>query len=622
MDGEIRVLHVDDNEAFRDIATEFLEREFPPLTVTHADTADAGLARLEAESFDCVVSDYDMPERNGIEFLEEVTDRFEQMPFILFTGQGSEEIASEAISAGVTDYVQKTGSPEQFSILANRIRNAVETMRAQRTAQQAQEQLKLLSEGFPDIAFYIDEEGRYVDFIAGEESPLLHSEAETMQKRRMHDLLPDAVADRFMRTVNAVLETGEMQTVEYELSVQTGTEWFEARVAPLETETDPEMVLWVARKVTEQKERERALETLHDVSTTIQAAETVEEACEQTVEAAEDVLSFEMCTTLIREGEWLVPYAVSDGAPENGSRQMRIDQGLAGKTYQTGESYIVDDIADDDDTDPATDRYRSGLSVPVGEQGVFQAVNTETETFSEQDKALAELLISHTEQAIERIQHERDLTKQKDRLDDFASLISHDLRNPLNVAGLRLDLARQEVENPHLADVEQALSRMEQLIDDLLVLARQGEAVGQRQPVQIDQIVTDCWQNVETADGELNCELSGNIRADESRLASVLENLFRNALEHGGDDVTISVGLLPDGLYVADDGPGIPSEDRKHVFESGYSTTDEGTGFGLAIVKEVVEGHGWEITVTESAHGGARFEIVGVDSLKPADQDV
>jgi len=615
MSDKIRVLHVDNDEAFREVASEFLERESSTLVVSHAATVGDALAQLDSESFDCVVSDYEMPGQNGIDFLEAVTNRFEQIPFILFTGQGSEEIASEAISAGVTDYVQKTGSPEQFSILANRIRNAVETTRAQQAAKQAQEQLELFSEGFPDVAFYIDEEGRYVDFIAGEESPLLHSEADTMRGERMHDLLPASVADQFVRTVREVLESGEMQTLEYELAVQTGVEWFEARIAPLKTATDPHMVLWVARKITEQKEREKALEALHNVSTTIQAAKTVEEVCEQTVRAAEDVLSFDMCTIVMRDGEWLVPYAVSEGAPENGSRRMHIDQGLAGKTYRTGDSYILDEVTPDDETDPATDTYRSGLSIPIGKHGVFQATHTEVNAFSKEDQALAELLISHTEQAIDRIERERELTEQKDRLDEFASLISHDLRNPLNVAALRLDLARQQQENPHLADVEQALSRMERLIEDLLVLARQGEAVGEQQPVQLQEVITECWHNVDTARGSLDCNLSGEIQADRSRLASVLENLFRNALEHGSDDVTVTVGPLPDGFYIADDGPGITPDERERVFESGYSTTSDGTGFGLAIVREVVEAHGWEITVTESDEGGARFEITGVKSL-------
>jgi nitrogen fixation/metabolism regulation signal transduction histidine kinase len=73
--------------------------------------------------------------------------------------------------------------------------------------------------------------------------------------------------------------------------------------------------------------------------------------------------------------------------------------------------------------------------------------------------------------------------------------------------------------------------------------------------------------------------------------------------------VTIRVGTFSEGFYVADDGPGIPADDRETVFEQGYTTADEGTGLGLAIVDRIADGHGWEVTVTDSETGGARFEV-------------
>jgi signal transduction histidine kinase len=93
----------------------------------------------------------------------------------------------------------------------------------------------------------------------------------------------------------------------------------------------------------------------------------------------------------------------------------------------------------------------------------------------------------------------------------------------------------------------------------------------------------------------------------------LLENLFRNALDHGGKDVTVTVGILERGFYVEDDGSGISADPPTDIFESGYSTTSEGTGFGLAIVADIVEAHGWEIHVTSGESGGARFEVRGVD---------
>ncbi|WP_435065199.1 PAS domain S-box protein [Halobaculum sp. EA56] len=127
--GGISVLHVDDDPAFAELAAEFLERDDPRIAVETATDADGGLDLLADGDVDCVVSDYDMPGRDGIEFLEAVSEEYPDLPFVLFTGKGSEEVASEAISAGATDYLRKTSGTSQYTVLANRLTNAVEQYR-------------------------------------------------------------------------------------------------------------------------------------------------------------------------------------------------------------------------------------------------------------------------------------------------------------------------------------------------------------------------------------------------------------------------------------------------------------------------------------------------------------
>jgi signal transduction histidine kinase len=209
---------------------------------------------------------------------------------------------------------------------------------------------------------------------------------------------------------------------------------------------------------------------------------------------------------------------------------------------------------------------------------------------------------------------ERKLRQRNERLDEFARTVSHDLRSPLNVAQGRLELARRECESDHLDDIEAAHGRIAALIEDLLRLARQGEQVGETEPVAVAEAVDECWQVVEREAATLSNETDLVVRADRSRLKQLLTNLLRNAVEHGGRDVVVMTGDLPDGFYVEDDGPGVPESERESVFDPGYSTSSDGTGLGLRIVEQVADAHGWRIRVTEGSFGGARFEVSGVDA--------
>jgi len=136
-DGSVvNILHVDDDPEFAEITCKFLEREDERFTVSVETTVEDGLARLRQEAIDCIVSDYDVPGGDGIEFLETVREHYPDLPFILFTGKGSEGVASEAISAGVSDYLQKESGTDQYTVLANRITNLVSQYRAIATVEE------------------------------------------------------------------------------------------------------------------------------------------------------------------------------------------------------------------------------------------------------------------------------------------------------------------------------------------------------------------------------------------------------------------------------------------------------------------------------------------------------
>ncbi|MFD1641882.1 ATP-binding response regulator [Halohasta litorea] len=209
---------------------------------------------------------------------------------------------------------------------------------------------------------------------------------------------------------------------------------------------------------------------------------------------------------------------------------------------------------------------------------------------------------------LERHHQQEELRRQNERLEQFANVVSHDLRNPLNVAKGRIEM----VDSDHAAVIERNLDRMGTIIDDVLTLAREGKSVEETEPVDLATLVTQCWDSVETADASLSTAEEITVMADPSRCRQLLENLIRNSIEHVGETVSIHLGTLDGGFYFEDDGPGIPEAERGEIFEAGYTTNEDGTGFGLNIVREIAEAHGWAVEITDGTEGGARFEFTGV----------
>ena len=205
-------------------------------------------------------------------------------------------------------------------------------------------------------------------------------------------------------------------------------------------------------------------------------------------------------------------------------------------------------------------------------------------------------------------------------IDHVASIVSHDLRNPLDVAKAHRRAAAETGDREHFESMADAHDRMEAIISDVLTLARGEGVIDPVADVPIERAAEDAWQSVETRRASLSVASGlAETTADPDRLRRLFENLFRNAVEHGSpsagdadpadDTVAVVVEALEDGFAVADDGPGIPREERDAVFEAGYTTHDRGTGLGLAIVERIVEAHGWDIRLTDAERGGARFEV-------------
>ncbi|QKY16467.1 PAS domain-containing protein [Halorubrum sp. CBA1229] len=882
----INVLHVDDEPEFADLTATFLEREDDRFEVETATSASEALADFAISTFDCIVSDHDMPSMNGIEFLEAVREEHPDLPFILYTGKGSEEVASDAITAGVTDYLQKGSGTDHYTLLANRIENVVESRRSQQKLAERDRDLRrykhMINSMYESACLY-DEHGRFEivneylanwynttrEALEGEESNLIRiiqEEAETgdpyqallngrrdqlsgeleaefpnhgyavleyrltpltidgtvegvvgvtrditAQKQHQRELeqtnallstlfdaLPQGVlvedesrnvlavnqqlfrlfelpgspegvagadcerlaedlsdmfadSEQFVERINELITERE-QVDEEELTLADGRTFerthrpielpdggghlwvyrdvtarkarereietiqrrFEAvlentptpmfmkddegeyifvnqayrdlfdlrdeeivgrtdheihlsematevqkndravieRGEPIEAEepivvdgderiflttkvpiydtgerSDPDSpvaVFGVATDITERTVREQQLEALNQVTQELMRADTRDEVLEIGIETTRDLLGIELNAIHLydEDAAGLVPAAATDAVSDliGDPPVFTAEDSIAWRVYQRGEPRAVDDVHEDPDRYNPDTPVRSELYLPLADHGILIAGSPSPETFDDEDRLLSEILAGGLTRALEQVERteqlrarERELTEQNDRLEEFASIVSHDLRNPINVAEGRLELAATECDSEHLEHVGRAHERMRTLIEDLLTLAREGETVTDFEAVALTALVERCWANVETDEATLVTDTERTVQADKSRLKQLFENLIRNAIDHGGGDVTVTVGEMDTGFYVEDDGPGIPADEREAIFEAGYSTRADGTGFGLSIVKRIVEAHEWEIDVTDGGEGGARFEITGVE---------
>lgn len=266
----------------------------------------------------------------------------------------------------------------------------------------------------------------------------------------------------------------------------------------------------------------------------------------------------------------------------------------------------------------------------LGKTVTFRDVTDRVTRQQQLEEQKVELEAKHKEVEAQK----EELRDQNEKLEQFAEVVTHDLRNPLNVINGHTTILQDQgtEENPHLNGIEETANEMEQLIDELLELSRLGDTIQSVDNIDIDEMATRAWSNVNLPQCDLNVDVptGSEIVASRTELCRVFENLYRNAGEHNEGDLEISVGLLTDktgdvpadacqrGIYIEDTGKGVPDPIKDDIFNRGYTSNDNGTGFGLAIVSEIVEAHGWDINVTNGEEGGARFEISGAEiATKP-----
>ncbi|MBX0297540.1 MEDS domain-containing protein [Haloarcula nitratireducens] len=246
-------------------------------------------------------------------------------------------------------------------------------------------------------------------------------------------------------------------------------------------------------------------------------------------------------------------------------------------------------------------------------EGTRRHMKTHAAPLSRPDGTISQVALTYD--ITDRKEREERLEEKNNRLQSFASMLAHELRNPVTIGQIYSQQLPAETDSEAVEYVTEAFDRIEDMVDVMLVLAQGQKAIDEGAPVDLADIARDAWSGVEDDQANLNAEVDATIQADETYIRHFFQNLLENAVEHGGSDVTVTVGDIYDGFYVADDGTGIPRENRDKIFDEGYTTTaaNGGTGLGLAFVERLAAVYEWDCYVTESKDGGARFEFRNLD---------
>ena len=487
-------------------------------------------------------------------------------------------------------------------------------------------------------------------------------EPEAMIGEDLTMIMPDRFHTSHFDAVDRYLDTGE-RTLEWN-DIELPAEHKAGHEVPLSitfeehTYGGERIFSGIMRDVSDRKAREESLRTLQAVARDLMQLREPEAIAERVVDAAEEALAFPIVSVFLHDevAGRLRPAAHSAAVHDTFDEIPDLGEGsLAWAAFRSGEQkeYPVD--GDDDPVYRHDGPVESEYVFPMNDHGCLLVSSADDRAIDEGELSLARILASNAEVALGRAEREAERERQRERLERFASMVSHDLRDPLQTAKATVAVARAGDEAA-LNELDDLFDRMDELIGDVLTLAKQGRTVGETESVALGEVAEAAWSTVETGGAALDVDAPPTVSADPERLRTLFENLIRNSVEHGstgnrtvsddsvehgstgnrtesgdsvehgstGDrleaddaveggsaDVTIRVGALDDGtgFYVEDDGPGFGDAETDRLFEYGYTTDPDHTGFGLNIVGDIVDAHGWTITPTTGREGGARFEV-------------
>lgn len=641
----IRVLMVDDDPTILELAKIFLEKS-GDIEVYPLSSARAAMILLSTKSYryDVVVSDYAMPEMDGITFLKKVRDLKSEIPFILFTGRSREEVAIEALNFGADYYLQKNGGPAlTFTELSHIIRLSADRCRAKRAFLESEERYRTFVENFPGVAFR-KPLGLAPTFIHGQVEAITgYSEEDFSEGRvRWKGLIHPDDLSKFVE-VNDRLMTHPGATAKrfYRIFRKDGeVRWIYETVRSVSERRDgPPEVEGIAHDVTDRKRTRRQLLLQRDMSLKLSEIASLAEALKICLETAVEISDMDCGTIYLRDEKSNdLKLAHSMGLGEDFLKAVSNQKRDSRRFRMVMEGRSVYIRLRDSDLPLQEVRAREGIRsiavVPILHQerviGCYSIGSHILDQVPIASRTALTMISSMIGNAIARIrvtealeERTKEIEAKNAEMERFVYTVSHDLRSPILAMRGFAACLREEVEEgdrdgieDYLARVDREAARMDRLLTDTLELSRIGRVASPPEEVSFEEIALEALAQTEETVRSRGIAVSVAeglpvVRVDRLRIVEALVNLIENSAKYAaeGPQPKIDIGcrIEADGantFFVRDNGPGIDHDQQEKVFELFYKIDRQstGTGAGLAIVKRIIEVHGGRIWI-ESEQG-------------------
>ena len=598
---KIRVLHVDDELALLKVAKQCLELQ----GLFHVDTADSveeALNKLKEKDYDVVVSDYQMSGKDGLEFLKQLREKGNDVPFLILTGKSREEVAIRALNLGADGYLDKTGdSGTVYCKLAHAIRQAVDRRSAQIESLRREAKLGAILQASPEAITITDPDGNIIE--CNQVAVGMHGcqSKKDLVGKNAFGLIAEKDREKAVQNLKKTLEQGSTKNVEYTFLTKDGREFSAELSASVVRDASgkPEYFVAITRDITERKESEEALrETKDYLHNLLNYANTPvivwdnEQKISLFNNAFEALTGYKKGSMLGRSIDVLFPPLQKTEILET------IERAMAGEKWQSVEVPI---LCKDGET-----RIALWNSANVQDKaGNIVATIAQGQDITERKRLQEALLKSERLAAIGQL----------------ASAVGHEIRNPLGVIKnsayflnmMLKDVADEKVVK-HLKILEKEVNSANLIISDLLDFAR-------KKPLTL--VKTDLNETVKntlskiTVPENIKVEIKlgeiSKMLLDEERVQRVCHNLILNAVQAmpEGGKLAIQTTKQDDSakLIVQDTGVGIPKEIVPRLFTPLFSTKAKGIGLGLVICKQIVEGHDGNITVESRVGEGSTFTV-------------